>query len=288
MGMDCISLENESLRLEIARSIGPRILGLSFRKGPNLLADLPGFTTFRPDGKAYVFYGGHRLWLSPEDAILSYSLDDHPVEILPIENGIRITKPTETETGIEKTLQIVLPDQSPEVILTHQLKNCGPILVRYAPWVITQFRTGGIAILPMNDADTGFLPNRNLVLWPYTDLGNRNVQLGRQYLMINAAMESPFKIGFANPVGWLAYWLEETLFVKSAGYTSGAAYPDFGCSSECYCNDQFVELETLGPLQEIQPGGSIRHVETWQFFHAPARPGDESAVKRLIEQFELR
>jgi len=288
MNMDCIPLENERLRLEIARSIGPRILSLKLDGGLNLLADLPGFTTPRPDGKVYVFYGGHRLWLSPEDAILSYDLDDRPVEIMPIENGLKINKPTEAETGIEKTLQVVLPDQSPKVIITHQLKNCGSAPVRYAPWAITQLRTGGVAILPMNDADTGFLPNRNLVLWPYTDLGNRNIQLGRQYLMVNAAMESPFKVGFANPVGWLAYWLEETLFVKSAGYIPQAAYPDFGCSSEYYCNAQFVELESLGPMQELTPSGFIQHVETWRLFHVPARPENESDVQQLVEQLGLR
>jgi hypothetical protein len=288
MDPDCIPLENKSLRLEIARSIGPRILGLSFKKGPNLLAELPGFTTLRPDGKAYVFYGGHRLWLSPEDPILSYGLDDRPVEIIPSENGLKITKPTEVDSGIEKTIQVALPDQSPKVIITHQLKNCSSILVKCAPWAITQFRTGGTAILPMNKADTGFLPNRNLVLWPYTDLGNRNIQFGRQYLIVNAAMESPFKVGFANPVGWLAYWLENTLFVKSAGYNPKTVYPDFGCSSECYCNDQFVELETLGPLQEIQPGDSIQHVETWRLFHGVARPENESDVQQLAEQLGLR
>ena len=288
MNMDCIPVENGKLHLVIARSIGPRILSLNLDSGPNLLAELPDVVTLRPDGKAYAFYGGHRLWLSPEDPILSYGLDDCSVDIVPSENGFKIIKPTEVDTGIEKTIQIVLPDQSPKVIITHQLKNCGSAPVRYAPWAITQLRTGGVAILPMNDADTGFLPNRNLVLWPYTDLGNRNIQLGRQYLMVNAAMESPFKVGFANPVGWLAYWLEETLFVKSAGYNPQAVYPDFGCSSEYYCNAQFIELETLGPLQEIQPGGSIQHVEIWQLFHVPARPENESDVQQLVEQLGLR
>ena len=286
--MECIPLENGKLRLEIAQSIGPRILSLNLDGGPNLLAELPDFVTLRPDGKAYAFYGGHRLWLSPEDAILSYGLEDEPVEIIPIENGLKITKPTEVDTGIEKAIQVVLPEQSPKVIITHQLKNCGATPVECAPWAITQFRTGGIAILPMNDADTGFLPNRNLVLWPYTDLGNRNIQLGRQYLMVNAAMESPFKIGFANPLGWLAYWLEGTLFVKSAGYEPKATYPDYGSSSECYCNAQFLELETLGPLQEIQPGASIQHIEIWQLFHVPARPENESAVQQLVEKLGLR
>jgi hypothetical protein len=286
--MDCIPLENGRLHLEIARSIGPRILSLNLDGGPNLLAELPDVVTLRPDGKAYAFYGGHRLWLSPEDTLLSYGLEDEPVEIASLESGFKITRPADVESGVEKSIQVVLPDQSPQVIITHQLKNRGSTPVRYAPWAITQLRMGGVAVLPMNDADTGFLPNRNLVLWPYTDLGNRNIQLGRQYLLLNAAMKAPFKVGFANPVGWLAYWLEGTLFVKSAGYEPQATYPDYGSSSECYCNTQFMELETLGPLQEIQPGRSIQHTEIWQLIHVPARPENESDVQQLVEQLGLR
>jgi hypothetical protein len=288
MDQDCISLENENLRLEIACSIGPRILGLSLQDGYNLLAELPDFVTNRPDGKAYHFYGGHRLWMAPEDPILSYGLDDSPVEIMPIENGLKITKPAEVDTWIEKSIHVVLPDNKPRVIITHQLKNCGSLPVKCAPWAITQFRQGGTAILPMNNVDTGFLPNRNLVLWPYTDLADRNIKLGYYYLLVNASMESPFKVGFTNPVGWLAYWLEDILFVKYAGVEPQATYPDFGSSSECYCNNQFLELETLGPLQEIQPGGSIQHIETWQLFYAPARVENEPEVQRLVEQLGLR
>ncbi len=288
MDRDCIPLLNESLRFEIARSIGPRILGLSFMNGPNLLADLPEVTALRPDGKAYHFHGGHRLWLSPEDAILSYDLEDGPVAIVPVENGLRIVRPADAESGIEKSIQVDLPDDTPRGIITHQLKNCGPKPVRYAAWAITQFRTGGTAILPMNAADTGFLPNRNLALWPYSDPGNHNFQLGQRYILVNAAMQTPFKIGIANPAGWLAYWVDGVLFVKYAHYDTQAAYPDLGSSSECYCNSQFLELETLGPLQEIQPGDSVRHVETWQLFHAPARPENESDVLQLVEQLGIR
>jgi len=61
MDQDCIHLENDSLRLAVARSIGPRILGLSLQDGPNMLAELPDFVTDRLDGKAYHFYGGTAL-----------------------------------------------------------------------------------------------------------------------------------------------------------------------------------------------------------------------------------
>jgi len=288
MNQNCLTLENDCLRLEIAHSIGPRILGMSLQDGPNLLAELPDFVINRPDGKAYHFYGGHRLWLSPEDPILSYGLDDSPVEITPVGYGYKITKSTEVESGIEKTIQVLLPDYRARVVLTHQLKNCGLLPVKCAPWAITQFRTGGTAILPMNDTDTGLLPNRNLVLWSYTNLADRNLQFGRRTILLNASMASAFKVGFANPVGWLAYWIEGFLFVKYADYVPQAAYPDFGCSSECYCNDQFLELETLGPLQEIQPGDSIQHVERWDLFHASTRPQNEADVQRLLEQLGVK
>jgi hypothetical protein len=288
MDHDCISLKNDSLRLEIARSIGPRILGLSFMGSPNLLADLPDFVTQRPDGKTYHFYGGHRLWRSPEDSILSYSPDDIPIEVTSIQNGLVITKPIELDSGIEKSMQIVLSDHTARVVITHGLKNCNPAPITCAPWAITQFRTGGTAILPLNEADTGFLPNRNLVLWPYTELADRNLQICRGCILVKAEMDSLFKVGFANPDGWLAYWLNGILFVKYADYESEASYPDYGSSSECYVNSQFLELETLGPLQVIQPGDSIQHVETWRFFDVPARPENESDVKRIVEQLILR
>jgi hypothetical protein len=283
----CIPLENDSLRLEIARFVGPRILGLSLQDGPNLLAELSDFVTDRPDGKAYHFYGGHRLWRSPEDLVLSYCLDDRPVEITPIQNGLKITKPTEVDSGIEKSIQVILPDHQARAIISHQLKNCNINPITCAPWAITQFRPGGTAILPLNEADTGFLPRGNLALWPYTNLGDRNLWLGRGYILVKAEMVSAFKVGFANPVGWLAYWLEGILFVKYADYDPQGCYPDYGSSSECYVNSQFLELETLGPLQEIQPGDSIQHIETWQLFHAPERPGNEADAKRLVEQLAL-
>jgi hypothetical protein len=285
--MECIPLENGVLRLLIAKSFGPRIFGLSLNGGPNLLADLPDLVTIRPDGKPYHFYGGHRLWRSPEHAILSYELEDDPVEIIPLENGLKLTKPVDVESEVGKSIQIMLSPKPFQVIITHQLKNYGEHPVQCAPWAITQFRPGGVAILPMNNVDTGFLPNQNLVLWPYTNLADRHLQLRRFHIRVNANMGSPFKIGFANPVGWLAYWLEGTLFVKSADYNPQAYYPDFGCSSECYCNKCFLELETLAPLTWIYPAASVTHTETWSLYPDVPKPESDQAVQKIIDELGL-
>ena len=33
-----------------------------------------------------------------------------------------------------------------------------------------------------------------------------------------------------------------------------------------YCNDRFIELESLAPLAVLEPGQSSVHVETWEIY----------------------
>lgn len=37
-----------------------------------------------------------------------------------------------------------------------------------------------------------------------------------------------------------------------------------GCSSECYANNLFTEMEALGPLERLKPGQATTLVEYWQ------------------------
>jgi len=287
LDQDCVVLENDILQLLVSRSVGPRILSLRFHKGRNLLAELPEFSVKRPDEKIYHFFGGHRLWLSPEDPIGSYALDDQPVEIEARAAGVVIRKPVEPETGIEKEIQVELAPGAARLTLTHRLTNRGPSLREASAWAITQFKTGGLAILPQSQAQTGLLPNRSFALWPYTDLACPSLTLGSEFVLLRAEVPSPFKIGFPNPRGWLAYWWGGVLFVKRADYDPQSLYSDFGCSSECYCNQQFLELETKAPLSRIEPGGSVTHTETWELFPGIARPDNERAVRELVQAIGL-
>ena len=286
LGHECASLENEVLKLLITKSIGPRILWFGFKGGENLFAELPDFVTELPDGGVFHFYGGHRLWVAPETFEITYIPDDSPVEISPLENGLRITKPVESQTGLQKSLNILLMGNT-QVVISHQIANRGLQPVTCAPWAITQFKTGGVAILPQAKSDTGVLPNRSLALWSYTDISNNNVQWRKEYILVSAQMQSPFKVGFSNPRGWLAYWLNRTLFVKHADYNAQAGYYDFGSSSECYCNDQFLELETLAPISSIGPNEMVSHVETWNLYKDIDCPRDEPETRALVEKLKL-
>ena len=118
-------------------------------------------------------------------------------------------------------------------------------------------------------------------------MSNLNVTWGKEYILVSARMESAFKIGFPNPRGWLAYWLDGTLFVKRANFDPQAQYCDFGSSSECYCNGQFLELETLAPLAAIPLGESATHVETWELYKNIEDPHNEREAQSLMEKLSL-
>jgi hypothetical protein len=285
-GQECVSLENKTIQLLISRSVGPRVLSLKFTDGENVFAELPDFVVECPGSGMFHSYGGHRLWHAPEELSRTFLPDDSPVEICPVENGYRATQDVEAKTGLQKSLEIRLTGDA-RVVITHHLSNQGLWPVTTAPWAITQLKIGGLAILPQSCDETKQLPNRSLVLWPYTNLSDPNVSFGKHHILIHAEMNEAFKVGFPNPRGWLAYWLNGTLFVKRAKYEAQSAYFDLGSSSECYFNDQFVELETLAPISRIEPGACVSHVETWELFGNVDRPRDEEDVRALVEKFGL-
>jgi hypothetical protein len=288
LDFECVSLQNTILSLLVTRSVGPRVISLCLNGGDNLLAELPDYVTERPDGGMFHFYGGHRLWHAPENMPRTYTLDDSPVEIAPTQNSLLVTQSVEAQTGIEKSMLISLVDEKPQVIVRHILTNRGLWPVECAAWAITQFKTGGVAILPQSQRPTEVLPNRALALWPYTDITDPQVSWGDRYILIRAEKKvGAFKIGFPNLRGWLAYWNAGTLFVKRAAFDPQAAYYDFNSSSECYCNYRFLELESLGPINVLEPGGSVMHAETWELYADVDFPADEDAAQAMVDKLGL-
>jgi hypothetical protein len=282
----CIELSNPTLSLLVTQSVGPRVLSLRYQGGENLFAELSDLTTETPAG-TYRFYGGHRLWRAPEDLSTTYTPDNAPVEVTPLESGLQVVQP-EPDTGLQKTLHLTLHATAPRVTITHTLTNLSQAPITLAAWTITQLKPGGIAILPHSTAPTGFLPNRQIALWPYTDLRSPHLTWGNAYTLVHANMpEGALKVGFPNPRGWLAYWRAGTLFVKRAAFDPGAAYYDLGSSSECYCGPRFLELETLSPMQTLAPGEAAHHVETWEVFGGVEAPGDEESVMQLVNRLGM-
>ncbi|MEP7134863.1 MAG: hypothetical protein ABI904_08020 [Chloroflexota bacterium] len=261
-------LKNDFLQIEYLTD-SLRIMGLTPAGKPNLLADLSDFPPIHTPYGDYHFRGGHRLWHAPEAMPRTY-IPDTALTITELHNSLILETQTEPGTGIRKRIEIRLAHDKPSLTLTHSLTNNGLWTVELAPWAITQFRLGGTVILPMpvgNTDPAGLLHNRQLSIWPYTRMHDPRVRWGDEFILFKAdALLPPFKIGYFNPHGWLAYWIDGTLFRKTFEAHAKSTYPDNNCNAEMYCNHLFVELESLAPLGSLKPGDSFQHVETWDVF----------------------
>jgi hypothetical protein len=276
---------NEHLRLEFLAEAGPRLVRLSLaNSGDNLLAEAPDFRLDTPYGEFH-FHGGHRLWHAPEAMPRTYLPDDAGLEVESLPDGARLVQPAPALTGIRKQIDIHLHDDRPAVTIEHTLKNESVWPLTLAPWALTQMRLGGWAILPLPSQPMdsgGFLPNRNLSLWPYTRLGDPRLHLRDDAVLLQAQPAlPPCKIGALNRAGWLGYLNEGVLFRKRFTPQPAEPHPDFGCNSELFCNDLFLELETIGPLRQLAPGQSAQHIEEWEVFTGLATPRSVDEVAEI-------
>lgn len=247
-----------------------RISGLTPTGKTNLLVDLQHLAPVPTPYGDFHFRGGHRLWHAPESMPRTYAPDTGELIITEAPNGVILETKTEPGTGIRKKIEIQLDTARPSAIIKHTLINDGLWPVELAPWAITQFRLGGTVILPMpvgNADPAGLLPNRQFSLWPYARINDPRLQWDDQFTLFKAdAIMPPFKMGYFNPHGWMAYWMDGTLFRKTFNVKTEMLHPDNNCNAEIYCGDQFVELESLAPLEKLDTNTSVTHTEIWDVF----------------------
>jgi len=289
-GLPTRIISNAHVRLEFLAEAGPRIVRLMLTgSDENQFAEVPDIRWTTPYGD-YFMRGGHRLWHSPEASPRSSIPDNSGLTIEEGSDGVRLSQPSDAHTRIGKSMEIRLHDDRPAVTVCHELTNDGMWPVELAPWSITQLALGGIAVLPQRTepADRDRLtPNRYLVLWPYTHWHDPRLHLGDEYVLIEALAEpSVVKVGYMNPHGWLGYLRGSTLFVKRFSVVADQPPPDFGCNAEVYCNDRFIELETLAPLCRLEPGRSVTHVETWELYPGLRRCQTPDEVLAVISEID--
>jgi hypothetical protein len=290
-GLPTGSLDNGHIHLEYLREAGPRVVRLSLgRDGENLLAELPDVGIPTPYG-TFRLYGGHRLWHAPEGMPRSYVPDNEGCEVEAFDGGVSLRGCVEAATGIRKMVRIELVEGKAGVTVTHTLSNEGLWAVELAPWALSQMRLGGVAFFPQTEGNlepSGLLPNRNLVLWPYTRLSDPRLILNDDYYLIHANPDPrAVKIAYMNRAGWAGYLSGGVLFVKRWEPCPNSAHVDFGCNCESYCNDAFIEVETVGPLVRLEPGASTFHVEEWELYPAEGVAQTLEGVRELVAKLGL-
>lgn len=280
------TLDNGLVRIDYLQRGALRLVHLSLNGGENLFAELPEAGWETPNGWFHLL-GGHRLWAAPEDERVTYLPE--PEEILEerLPDGVRLTQPLDERSGLQKCIEIRLAAGEARFSLRHSLLNLGLAPRRVAAWSISQFKPGGMAALPQPDdrADAGgYLPNRSLALWPYTRLNDPRLRWLNRYLVVRTdPVPAACKVGCYHPSGWGAYLHRGVLARKQVEIQPGATYPDLNSALEIYVNQRFLELETLSPLADLQPGEGIVHEEHWNLRAVPDT-ADEQTLAELLDQ----
>lgn len=282
-GHDAVALEDGPVRAVLVSGAGPRIASFASGGHPNLLAWLPGAGIDLADGRRFSFYGGHRLWVAPEVPEWTYEPDDDPATMTRTGDAIRL-EVGPVRVPLRKVLEVSIDGR--RLVVDHTIINERDRPVALAAWAITQFTPGGTGIVPLPNAPAdphGLQASRLLVGWPYTDFGDPLLGLGTDLITVTARRTTPVKLGVELRRGWLAYVVGSTAFVKRSQHFVDARYPDLGASAECYCNDVFLELETLSPVWELPPGEGVQHRESWEL--VAVEPGATPAeVAAMIEE----
>lgn len=294
----CVKMTNGVVELLVTVDFGPRIIHFATVGMENVFYQDAGK---EPLGQAFPaygggvakVYGGHRLWAAPENVPMCYYPDDGAVSFETlryggVQNGAAFTAPVERVNFIQKSISVVLPDDAPSATVSHSITNHGHWEVELAPWCLTMMAPGAVEVLPMPKRETGLLPNRSFTFWPYSDLSDPRLVLGREYITLahDAGMARPFKLGYNNEDGWAAVFNKGQVFLKFFEPEPGGCYPDNGCTCETYVNGRFLEAETLGELGLLAPGETVRLEEAWELHPESRVPsGDEGEISEIMRDY---
>jgi len=288
---NCYRVSNGEVELIVTGDVGPRIIRFGFVGGQNLFkefADQMGKT----GEEKFQLRGGDRVWKAPEDPVATWAPDNVPVEITPTAAGLVARAPIEPLTNLQKEIEISMSPSGTSVTVSHRITNHSLFALEFAPWVLTMMAPGGTEITgfpPRGTHPANLEASNPLVMWAYTNLADKRLIFTKKYLLLrqDPAVSEAQKVGLFNRDTWAAYLLNGEAFVKRASADPAKPYTDFGCSFETFTNNEFLEIETLGPITKVEPSRTVEQVEHWSLArNVSLIQQTDEAIDSLLSQLQ--
>src|SRR3984893_14429320 len=115
---------NGEVELIVTTDVGPRIIRYSFLGGQNLFKEFDD-QMGKHGETSWQARGGHRVWMAPEDPVLTYATDNSPIHPEVKGDVLELTGNVEKETGLEKQMIVRLASAGTAVEVIHKLANKG-------------------------------------------------------------------------------------------------------------------------------------------------------------------
>jgi hypothetical protein len=267
----------------------------------------------------YAWRGQEALYLSPDEAkwdpaapsarpvITAGRFDIGPEQIVPRREVLwsgqwtaevigpraaRLTSQVDGATGVQLIREFRLDAESSHLACTQIIRNVSAEKKWWCHWSRTFALDGGIGVVPLGALPSKF-PNHyvmyrqgqgnDIMLRPV----DPKIRARDGFLEILGPPEFP-KLGFDSHAGWFAYQMpNDLLFVKRF-----ATYPDrvynevAGLTISIYYPKAerlpAVELEPIGPSNDLAPGASAAFTEHWWLLENPFPRGGAQLDLRAL------
>ncbi|MEZ0324635.1 MAG: hypothetical protein ACAH95_01910 [Fimbriimonas sp.] len=268
----------------VTLEVGPRVIWYGKTGGENMMA-VHEATAGKSGGEGFISYGGHRLWIAPEEDPRTFQPDNGPLEYA-IDGEWHVFTAAADQFHLQKEFRIKSDEARGCFVLVHRIYNHGAYPVELAPWTPTQFATGGECIFPQPKFiphSEKVLPARPLVLWHYTNMSDPRWTWGERVARLKWMNMPPTKCGTLIEEGYVAYHLNGNTHLRRFECEAGKPYPDFNCNFETFTRHDMLEVETLGPMQSVEPRSFAEHQETWYLIPDATPPSGDAPCADWLE-----
>lgn len=294
---DCIRLFNDQATVTLCPAAGGRVLEYSIG-GTNVL--------YLPEGDEGWLYepakrrgpmNAGRFDIGPEQVVNRGPLlwmGRWLGEITGLRKAV-LTSQVDRQSDVQLVRTFELAAKSSQLSCTQEIINLSDKPASLCHWSRTFAVGGGIAIVarsPLGRFPNGYVmyENRDKMLMRPED---ENIEVTDETVVIKAAPQYP-KLGFDSYAGWMAYFAPTNqLFIKTYKTYPARAYNEVAglTASVWYPKDRpMVELEPIGPAENLDPGQSASFTENWWLLeheYPKSITEDVKAVRTMIRELRL-
>lgn len=278
---DCIELSNANTTVVLGHHVGGRVLKYAWKGkdalylSPNEGKWDPATPSPRPEVSAGRFDIGPEMLIPKREVLWSGTWTAEVTG----PRAARLTSQPDAATGVQLIREFKLDPVTSHLACTQIIKNVSRETKSWCHWSRTFAIHGGIGVVPLTPKQSKF-PNGYVLYQPGPPAAiqprpnDPNIRARDGFLEIVGPPAFP-KLGFDSYTGWFAYQMPNDLaFVKRY-----ATYPDrvynevAGLTiSIWYPQASFVpavELEPIGPSNDLKPGASAAFTENWWLLENP-------------------
>jgi len=230
------------------------------------------------------FFGVRTWFLEPVQTETSPlpALQPAEAEVQP-DGRLRLVAAVDPTSRLQVMQEITLDPARPILRIRHRLVNHDVRMRRLAAWAISVVPHAGVGVTPWAvAADTV----RALLTWSGMHPGDPAIRLGKRALGVDFRLPPTcgwLKVGTNTDAGWVAYLWSGGALRSSVPYEPAREYPEGGGSVTLYSSGRtqdegFCEIENVGPLTDVPPGGAVELMQTLELTPGPWPIGNDPDV----------